>query len=374
MCMTPEWQENALRRLIEYEAIGEPNEQFVLSEIKKRLEFVPGKKLYKFRKVNNINLASLSKNEIWLPCASCFPDAFDTTVNIDLEQDAPIVETLLFEKAYAGFESWFKSISGIPNCFSVPSLEDFLQFKNEHPEDDLETNAESIYKFMSMHCDIQGTDFDVEKLKYIFRLGTSIFQKMREDLEGKLNKLSNDFEKARESLRTSKAVYCMSETIDNPKQWEDYADMYQGFAIEYSFDDIDDTIILQNDILLSLFPIVYTEKRPRFELSLLAEHIRKQLPTNLEHEEGLELETKVFMHMFYKDRRYDSECEWRIFCCCENGQGVSLKFPFVSAIYVGKDIKPRNLSRLRNIAKQLDVPIYKQRINRFKNGYEYIDV
>ena len=371
MCMAPEWQEIALRRLIEYEAKGKPNEQFVLSEIKKRLEFVPGKKLYKFRKVNNINLASLSKSEIWLPCASCFPDAFDTTVNIDLEQDAPIVEALLLEKAYAGFESWFKNTPGIPNYFSVPSLEDFLQFKNEHPEDDLETDAENIYKFMSTHCDIQGTDFDVEKLKYVFRLGASKFEKIREDLEGKLNKLSNDLEKARESLRTSKAIYCMSETIDNPKQWEDYADMYQGFAIEYSFDDVDDTVILQNDILLSLFPIVYTEKRPRFELSLLADHIRKQLPTNLEHEEGLELETKVLMHMFYKDRRYDSECEWRIFCCCENGNGVSLKFPFVSAIYVGKDIKPRNLSRIKNIAKKIGVPVYKQRMNRFKNGYNY---
>ena len=37
MRMTSEWQESALRRLIEYEAKGELNERFVLSEIKKRL-------------------------------------------------------------------------------------------------------------------------------------------------------------------------------------------------------------------------------------------------------------------------------------------------------------------------------------------------
>ena len=140
------------------------------------------------------------------------------------------------------------------------------------------------------------------------------------------------------------------------------------------FDDIDDKTILQNDILLSLFPVVYIESRPRFELSLLADHIKKQLPTSLDHEDAFNLETKVLMHMFYKDKRYDSECEWRIFCCCENQQGVLLKFPFVSAIYVGKDIKPRNLTRLKNIAKTLGVPIYKQTMNRFKNGYNYVPI
>ena len=51
-----------------------------------------------------------------------------------------------------------------------------------------------------------------------------------------------------------------------------------------------------------------------------------------------------------------------------------MKFPFVSAIYVGKDIKPRNLSRLKNIAKTLGIPIYKQTMNRFKNGYNYVPI
>ena len=78
--------------------------------------------------------------------------------------------------------------------------------------------------------------------------------------------------------------------------------------------------------------------------------------------------------MFYKDIDYKQEYEWRFLKKCENEEGYLMKFPFVSAIYVGKDIRPRNLSRLKNIAKKLDVPIYKQRLNKSKNGYEYIEI
>ena len=55
----------------------------------------------------------------------------------------------------------------------------------------------------------------------------------------------------------------------------------------------------------------------------------------------------------------------------KNENNSKQPFPFVNAIYVGKNIKPRNLSRLRNIARKLGVPIFMQKINRHNNGYEY---
>ena len=78
--------------------------------------------------------------------------------------------------------------------------------------------------------------------------------------------------------------------------------------------------------------------------------------------------------MFYKDASYESEHEWRFLKICNDEKGSLMKFPFVSAIYVGKDIRSRNLSRLKNIAKKLGVPIYKQCLNKSKNGYEHIEI
>ena len=46
-------------------------------------------------------------------------------------------------------------------------------------------------------------------------------------------------------------------------------------------------------------------------------------------------------------------------------------FPFVSAIYAGKDIKPGNLKRLCSIAKKLRVPVYKQARNQMNNSFIY---
>ena len=75
------------------------------------------------------------------------------------------------------------------------------------------------------------------------------------------------------------------------------------------------------------------------------------------------------MQLFYKDSDYDYECEWRFSINADNAN--KQKFPFVSAIYAGKDITQRNLSRLIKIANKLKVPIYKQEINRSMNGYDY---
>lgn len=372
--MNIDFQEAAIKRLIKCEANGLKSEKFILSEVKERITYIPDKKLYKFRKITNKNLRSLENNEIWLPCASYFKDAFDASVNIDLEKDAPVVEDLLLDAVYEKWQSMLNEYLSSSNMPLLPSKENLVQFGNKYNSDDLYMDAEKIFEFMTLHCGFPNDSLAINQLKAALDLYSKDLEEFKKSFEEKLNELNRNLETARDVLRTSKAVYCMSETVDNPKQWEEYADMYQGFAIEYCFDDIDDKTILQNDILLSLFPVVYIESRPRFELSLLADHIKKQLPTSLDHEDAFNLETKVLMHMFYKDKRYDSECEWRIFCCCENQQGVLLKFPFVSAIYVGKDIKPRNLTRLKNIAKTLGVPIYKQTMNRFKNGYNYVPI
>ena len=77
----------------------------------------------------------------------------------------------------------------------------------------------------------------------------------------------------------------------------------------------------------------------------------------------------MFMQLYFKKSDYSYEKEWRF--SIDQKQSNKHFFPFVSAIYAGKNIKKHNLSRLKNIAKTLGVPLYRQEFNKFRNGYDY---
>ncbi len=85
-----------------------------------------------------------------------------------------------------------------------------------------------------------------------------------------------------------------------------------------------------------------------------------------------ELNAELNLQLYYKNKDYEFEHEWRFSIKNENNH--SQYFPFISAVYAGKDITHENLKRLTEIAKSLDVPLYKQEINPAKNGFDYIPV
>ena len=367
-----EYQETLLKRLIEFEASGQQNDEFVISEIKERIKYIPNNKLYKFRKITNQNLKALANNEIWLPCASSFPDDLDLIVNIDIYQDADAVIDLLRIITYEKSKDFFVTQFPMIDKMGFPSIEEISNFSDEYISDNCVFDAQKIYNFFKERYNLSESDLTLQQVEMVLNFYTEKCNE-KEYWHEIVERLERDFGELQYALRKSKAVYCMSEKLNNPKQWEDYAEMYSGFAIEYSFDK-EDQILLENNYLISLFPVIYIENKPRLELSSLVEHVKSGLPSSTNHPEGLNIETKIHMQMFYKDIDYKPEYEWRFLKKCENDEGSLMKFPFVSAIYVGKNIRPRNLSRLKNIAKKLDVPIYKQRLNKSKNGYEYIEI
>lgn len=76
------------------------------------------------------------------------------------------------------------------------------------------------------------------------------------------------------------------------------------------------------------------------------------------------------MQLYYKSKDYEYEHEWRY--AIKNEGNNKQRFPFVHAIITGKDINQANLSKLYLIADKLSIPIYQQKINNSKNGFEYV--
>lgn len=168
-------------------------------------------------------------------------------------------------------------------------------------------------------------------------------------------------------------IYCLTEEYDNPSLWENYSDNYQGFCIEYSFENYQNAPFDVYKNLIYLMPMSYCKEKPYFDMAPILD---KGMRQSVFKEEGLEddpdMIAQLNMQMIYKDIHYEYEKEWRFSIKNENNNKQC--FPFVSAIYAGKDISDDNLKTLFDISNKLSVPLFRQEINKSKNGYTYTPV
>ena len=119
-----------------------------------------------------------------------------------------------------------------------------------------------------------------------------------------------------------------------------------------------------------MFPMTYRKKKPYFNMVPLMDGAFRQFIYKDESwKRNSELDADLNLQLLYKNSDYEYEHEWR-FSIDANNANKQI-FPFVSALYAGKDISPRNLARLVKIGDKLNVPVYKQEFNRSMNGYDY---
>ena len=164
-------------------------------------------------------------------------------------------------------------------------------------------------------------------------------------------------------------MYCISEDGNCPVMWENYAENYQGFCIEYDFSCWREKPIYSKILLLYLLPVLYSKEKPRQDLLPAIQIAIEQYITQQKQEMPKQQIIDYNKQLLQKSTDYDYEREWRIALLYRGEQLV--EFPFVSAIYMGKDIAENNIKHLQVIAKKLNVPLYKQDINYYTNRYEY---
>ncbi len=165
--------------------------------------------------------------------------------------------------------------------------------------------------------------------------------------------------------------YCMTERYDNHTLWENYAKNYTGFCIEYSFHNFAVLPFEDYKKLIYMFPMTYRKKKPYFNMALLLDGVFRQFAYKDDSwQRDSELDADLNMQLFFKHKDYEYEHEWRFSIKSENEN--KQKFPFVSALYVGKGIAASDLAQILQIAKHLHVPVYQQTVNSAHNGFDYI--
>ena len=365
MCLTK--KREFLLQLCQYGDTIKTDEELTQKVISERLQFIPRKKLYKFRPCEERHFQLLDENCIWLPPADSFVDLFDSTINIDLLKNSK------------DFESWF--LDQYPTfCFdlskhffesrglSVPYTHaDFVEYnrtcldKNGDPIEDMER------AFLIAHA----SPSELQQMETIIQQLNILRNEFLQHLEPSMSAIIDAINDMRTYMRKASLVYCMTERYDNHTLWETYADKYSGFCVEYSFENFLDVPFDDYKHLAYMFPMTYRKVKPYFNIIPFVDGaFRQYICKDESWKNDPELYADLNMQLYYKSKDYEYEHEWRF--SIKNAGNSKQRFPFIHAIYVGYNIAPNNLMRLHTIAKKLHVPIYQQRINNSKNGFNYI--
>ncbi|WP_324824305.1 DUF2971 domain-containing protein [Sinanaerobacter sp. ZZT-01] len=313
------------------------------------LKYIPRKKLYRYRKCNDRELQILEENSIWLSDPEKFPDMFDATI--------PMAERRYIDFEYPFFFSLEAAYKALVDTSEegeiIPNKSDLL---------------EAIYKTMAKYSQ---EEIDAELLK-IF--GEEEYRKI---LSHKLD-FSRQIERTRKFLctlsnspRNSLTIASFTTRYDNRNMWENYAENYTGFCIEYCFSD--SLLSLSSKSawdILHLLAVKYFKKRPLFDYTDILQRIvqsdMKLTEFNIDVDEFL---TQYYQSVTAKLYDYRAEQEWRLVMKRERLGKYS--FPYASKIFLGKDMSDERIEQMSLIADKLNIPVFMQTINREGNTFEY---
>lgn len=326
----------------------------LLSIVSEHLKFLPRKKLYRYRKCTDRELLMLEKNAVWLSDPHSFPDMFDATMPVES------MDNLDFEYAfYCAQELAYKALQNVA-------------------EEDGQPIPDKDSFYAAMHRAMEEYDTQ-EKLdaKLLELFGEEEYYEMRKKSLPSLD-FSKPIERTREFLsllpqapRNSLAIASFTTRNDNRNMWENYAQNYTGFCVEYDFTNVIQNLSSKNSWdVLHLLPIKYYRKRPLFDYDgILHELINADVNQCDFHLDADDFLAQYYRAITAKLYDYRAEQEWRLVLNREL-QG-EYEFPYAKRIFIGKDMPADRTQRVREVAAKLEIPVFVQTINKDQDGFEY---
>ena len=366
------------------------------------------RKLYKFRACTDINFDNLENENIFLTQASSFSDELDVSLLFDgiektpdkkiiklykkeclsyytdnfyLRYDdldeldiTPIEVKKLLEKNYDNnFKFSPKKISRI-----ILKQSKFLARKDVFALD-FKSKAEKRKRYeelLNMYIEVRtGMAIKLDDIFSKYGQGEQLANRCKEHYASKLKSI-------KEGTRKDTYVHSLCSDFKNLSMWEKYADFHKGFCVEYTLDmekAVDAFMKNKGGIemiesLYNLFPVSYLNYNKKQKvlssykfLSTLYDYSSKRILGYGRTSKILSL----YKHQeLIKRKDFDFEKEWRIILFNINNQVIH--FPLTSSIIIGRDISDENLDKLISISKKLNVPAYKQTIDKNNNSYDYI--
>ncbi len=366
--MTEENIDNHLRFLIEKEHRLKTDELLIRERLGSHLLCVPNK-LYKYRNCSRQNFRTLKDGNIYIPCADDFKDPFDYALNFDLSQQREELARFFFNNIN---QIVLTAVKGVCQKFNIRTIGLNLNMVN---------SIRDKYFLADGTCIIDKFEEEVvnksnSKNKLLYQKVKDLllfyFDNNGENIYKLAEKMMQTINETSRLPRRQSLVYCMTEDKNCGPMWENYADGYKGFCIEYDFTNIDNKSFEDIKNLIYLMPVIYLNERPVFDMTPFFELATRQYCFGEKVGRNVPLQIDLNKQLLRKEDKYSYEQEWRF---AIKNQGNNLQpFPFVSAIYMGKDITENNIKHLKVAARKLNVPLYKQTLNYCGSKFEYYEV
>jgi hypothetical protein len=326
-------------------------------------------KFYKYREVNDNNLKALREDYIWITTANNYKDPLDSTLYFDIyKQRHKILKIIDIEMPKLLFEQIKKEFikRGVnPSIFKNMNLEDaILWIKN--------------YTFMNGRFKFGKIRGYLKQQGIAKRKSDEVENKLREIQSNKKSKeitenFMNAFSQLNKKIKQSSYLHSFAESYDNPTLWENYTDNDKGFCIEYDLSILEEIGFEKFPELHRIWPIIYKNKE-EIDLSELLRLSIKQMLNERDTGGEYLMDIQMGMNIMSKHTKYKYEEEWRLLIEKKKRINNKFKFPFISAIYLGVNIKDSDKKILIGIAKEKDIKVYQRRLNRYENDYEFVSV
>lgn len=325
--MSLEKKREFILQLCQYGDAVKTDETLTPKIVAERLLFIPHKKLYKFRPCEERHFQLLEENCIWMSPANTFVDLFDNTINIDLSKNSKDFEawfldqypTFCFDLSKRLFED-----RGLSVPYTHADFEEYIQTcldENGNPIEDKEL------AFLIAHA----SPDELLHMNEILQQLKVMRNRFEEHIGTALTAVRDAINTMRTHMREISLVYCMTERYDNRTLWENYADNYKGFCIEYSFRHFLDVPFDDYKNLMYMFPITYRKVKPYFNIIPFVNGAFRQFIYKDETwKDDSELNADLNLQLYYKSKDYEYEHEWRF--SIKNEGNSKQKFPFVHAI------------------------------------------
>lgn len=375
--MTKKYVEDYFEYLISHREQLKNDETALRSFLTKHFATLPEGKLYKYRACNKNNFNVLRNGQIYVPFAKEFSDEFDSLLKLDIAKNK------------SSYIKWIRQ--RVPKTAYV--LVD-KELKDRGVEAKLELG---LFYELSKYYDQNGLfqaekfkkDFEREVTRYFEEKDISDKEKAIALVEESQKKITEAFRQfdvlhfeeglnglwhlLREGVRKRLQIYCLTYDKNNRKMWEDYADNRKGFCIEYDFRDLDKYSFEDLKKLLYLVPVYYAKNQPYFNVQKLFDFVIDREIDPKTNMNDYDIEKHLYKALPYKHTDFACEKEWRLYVDNIKGetQNNIFDFPFISAIYMGHDVESVNEKRLKTIAKNLKIKLYKQEIDETENEYVF---
>ena len=286
--------------------------------------------LFRYRKCDKYSIDSFRNGTIYVCKASRFSDKYDSRVYVDLESINSDIKVGL-KAALLGIMEEIKAKN--PNLITE--------------------KASKVCYWMECGSSVEEIIDKIIKEDY-----SDYFKKTEEDM------MMRAFR-----FRNAAKLGCFTESVQSKFMWDNYADGYTGFALEYNLKELLIKYLEKREKFIPIFPVIYSDEMPDVTMDegliytldenkdskrmKAMEALFRDLPPNALH---------MYKPYLYKDKEeYSHEKEWRmIYYDKEKNEDYALipDMDCLKAIYYGPDITPENKSILHEIAARRGIAEY----------------